>query len=189
MNENKLGISIIPLLHSPESIAECLADPVAFVENAGGSVAHIDDQGLRVLHEYLANIEAPSPSNLVTGAIRDHIRCTGCKAALAFTIAGMTATIIAVIVWATGATVGANTAAAPAEAVAGASVEMAAIGVETGLGAAASASTTTTVLTSWVAWAGANKALAVAAAASGAALSVIVGDLIDALCKEATLCK
>ena len=185
MPNGNLGVAMMPRLNSLESIAKCKADPVAYVKNAGGSVSHLDDRSLRVLRNYMATIEVPAPTALLTGF---SIRCTGCKPALAFTVAALTAAIAGVIAFAMGGTAGAEAPAAPAEAVAGAGVEMAAIGAETGLAAPVVAATTTGVLQTWVVWAAANRVAAVALAASGAAVSEIASDIIDAICERAGAC-
>jgi hypothetical protein len=185
MDNGKLGVAMIPRLNSVESIIICKADPVAYVESMGGSVSHLDDRSLRVLHDCMVKIDVPASTPLLTGF---SIRCTGCKAGLAFTVAGLTVAITAVIAFAIGGTAGADAPAAPAEAVAGAAGEMAVIGAETGLEASAVAATTTGVLQTWVAWAAANKVAAVALAASGAALAEIASDIIEAICERAGLC-
>lgn len=185
MSNGSLGVAMISRLNSVESIADCKADPVAFAEHAGGSVSHLDERSLRFLRDYIAKIELPEQTAQLTGF---SLKCTGCKAGLAFTVAGLTAAIAAVIAFAVAGTAGADTPAAPAEAVAGAGAEMAVIGAETGLGAAAAATTTTGVLEAWVTWAAANKAAAVALAATGAAVGVIASDVIEALCERAGFC-
>jgi hypothetical protein len=173
-------------LDSLESIAKFKADPVAFVDDAGGTLAHLDDRSLTTLRNYLATIEVPEPTpGLLTEL---SFRCTGCKMAVAATAALLTGAIAAVIAFAIGGTGGADAAAAPAEAVAGASAEMAVIGAETALPATVVAATTTGVLESWVTWAAANKVAAVALAASGAAGAELLGDIIDAICERAGAC-
>lgn len=181
-----LGVSLIPLLDSAESIARFKADPVAFVQEAGGTVSQLDDRELAALKSYLATIQLPEET---PGLLQSFsFKCMGCKAGIAFTVVGMSAGIVAVIAFAIGATDGADAPAAPEEAVGGFDLEMASMAAQTGLPQAVVAETTVGVLQSWVTWAAANKAAAVALAASGAAVGEIVGDIAEALCEKAGAC-
>lgn len=181
-----LGVSLIPLLDSEESIARFKADPVAFVTDAGGSVAQLDDRSLSVLRSYLATVQIPEET---PGLLQSFsVKCTGCKMAVAFTAVGMSAAILAVIAFAIGASEGGDAPLAPAEAVEGASVEMGAIAAETALPAPVVAEVTEGVLQRWVTWAATNKAAAIALAASGAAAGELVSDIAGAICERAGAC-
>jgi len=185
MDGGQLGVHMVARLNSVDAIAKCKADPVAYALDAGGSVSHLDEPSLRVLRDYMTTITVPDSSGLLTGF---SLKCTACKAGLAFTVAGLTGAIVAVIAFAVGGTAGADAPLAPAEAVAGAGVEMAVVAAETGLEATAVAATTTGVLEGWVAWAAANKLAAVALAATGAATAEIASDIIEAICERAKMC-
>ena len=181
-----LGVSLIPLLNSAESIARFKADPVAFVQEAGGTVAHLDDRSLAALKSYLATIQPPEET---PGLLQSFsFKCTGCKAGIAFTIAGGTGVLLTLIAGATVATDGADAAAAPEEAVAGLDLEMASMAAQTGLPAAEVAEVTEGVLQSWVTWAGENKVAAAALAASGGAVGEIISDIAEAVCQKAKFC-
>lgn len=181
-----LGVSLIPLLDSQESIARFKADPVAFAQEAGGSVAQLDDRGLAALKSYLATIQLPEETPGLLQAFS--FKCTGCKMGVAFTAVGLTAAIGAVIAFAIGATGGADAPAAPAEAVGAAGGEVAVIAAEVALPAPTVAEVIIGVLRTWVTWAGENKVAAVALAASGAAVGELLGDIAEAVCEKAGAC-
>ncbi len=200
MNNGKLGISMFPLLQSPESIEKFKDDPVGFIESAGGSVSHLDERSLELLRSYsvwgrLKGI-GEKGIGVVTHPLKpayDATKCTACRAALVSTVIGLTSAVTAVVALAIAATGGADAPAAPAEAVAGAAGEIAAITIELEtMGAATEAgvaATTTSSLEGVAGWAVGNKVAAGLLVTSGAGMGVILGDICDALCKYAGACE
>ena len=180
MKREHIGASIAATLVSPSSIIKWRSDPLAYVEQAGLTLSHLDDYSREVFRNHLANTQI----QILTGPW-----CLGCKILVGGTIVGLSAALVVFVGGLVVGTGGADLPAAPEEVVAGSAVEIAAVAAETGLTLARVGEVILTVLRGIVAWAKANPAKAAAFVAAGTfAVGEIVSAICEALCKACNAC-